>query len=65
MPKQKKLKLPWRLCPHVVVVMGFERFNDLSGYTVEPLMPDRSKVRFQTKGDTGVYAVRGWSRFAS
>ena len=28
-------------------------------------MPDRPKVRFQTKRDTGVYAVRGRSRFAS
>ena len=37
----------------------------LSGYAVEPLMPDRSKVRFQTKRDTGVCAVRGRSRFAS
>ena len=30
---------------------------------VEPLMPDRLIVRFQTKRDTGVYAVRGGSRF--
>ena len=26
---------------------------------VEPFMPDRSKVRYQTKRDTGVHAVRG------
>ena len=31
-----------------VVVVGFERFNDIWGY-VEPLMPGRSKVRYQTK----------------
>ena len=53
------------MCHHVVVVVGLECFNDLWGYAVEPLMSDRSKVRFHTKRDTGVYAVRGWSRFAS
>ena len=42
-------------------MVGLERFNDLYDYTVEPLMPDRPKVKFQTKRDTGVYAVRGWS----
>ena len=31
---------------------------------VEPLMPDRPKVRFQTKRDMGVYAVHARSRFA-
>ena len=55
---------PCRLCPHVVVV-GPERFNDLWSYAVEPLMPDRPKVRFQTKNATGVYAVRGRWKFTS
>ena len=56
---------PCRLCPHVVGVAGLKRFNDVWGYAVKPLMPDRSKLRFQTKRDTGVYAVRGRSRIAS
>ena len=47
---------PCRLFPHVVVI-GLERFS--WGYAVEPLMPDRSKVRRQTKRDTGAYAMRG------
>ena len=47
-----------RLCPHVVVVVGCEHFSDLWGYAVEPLMRDRPKVRFRTKRDTGVNAVR-------
>ena len=42
-----------------------ERFSDLRIMQVETLMPDRPKVRFQTKKDTGVYAVRRRSRFAS
>ena len=52
------------MSPHVVVVVGLECINDLWGYAVEPLMLDRSKVRFQTKRDTGFYDVRE-SRFAS
>ena len=32
---------------------------------VEPFMPDRPKVRFQTKRNTGVYAARGRLRFPS
>ena len=35
------------------------------GYAVEPLVADRSKVRFQTMRDTGVYDVRGRAGFAS
>ena len=35
------------------LVVGLERFNDLWDYAVEPLIPDRSKVRFQTKRDKG------------
>ena len=46
---------PCRQCPHVVVVAGFVCVNDPCGYAVEPLMPDRSKVRRQTKRDTEVY----------
>ena len=49
----------------VVVVVVLERFSDLWGYAVEPLMPTRSKVRFQTKRGMGVYPVHGRSRFAS
>ena len=45
---------PCQLCAHVVVVVGLVCFNDPWGYTVEPLMPDRSRVSFQTKRDTGV-----------
>ena len=48
----------YRLCPHVVVVVRLVCVNDPWGYVVEPLMPDRSKVRCQTKRDTGVYAAR-------
>ena len=40
-------------------------FNDPWCYAVETLMSVRSKVRFQTKRDTGVYAVGGRSAFAS
>ena len=38
-----------QLCSHAVVVVGFVCFDDPWGYAVGPLMPDRSKVRFQTK----------------
>ena len=51
--------------PLIAVMVGLECFNDLWGYAVDPLMPVRSKVRFQTKRDTGVYTVREWSKFAS
>ena len=50
---------------HVVMVVGLVCFNGPLGYAVEPLMLDRFKVRFQTKRDTGVYAVCGQSGFAS
>ena len=42
--------------PHVVVVVGLECFNDLWDNAVEPLMSDRSKIKFQTKKDT--YGLR-------
>ena len=45
-------------------MVGLVRFDNLWGYAVEPLIPDRPKVRFHTKRNTGVYAVGGWSRFA-
>ena len=48
----------------VVIVVGLMCFDDPWGYAVEPLMPDRFQVRFQTKRDTGVYTVRGRSMFA-
>ena len=50
--------------PHVVVVVGLVCFNDPWGYAVEPLMADRSKVRCQTKRDTGVYALHERLGFA-
>ena len=50
--------------PHVVVMVGLERFDDLWGYAVEPLMLDRPKMISDQAGP-GVYAVRGWLRFAS
>ena len=50
---------PCRLCSHVVVVIGLVCVNDPWGYAVELLMSDRSKVRRQTKWDTGVYDARG------
>ena len=61
------LDKPADCVPHVrvVVVVGFMCFDDPWDYAVEPLMPDRSKVRFQTKRDTGVYAMRRESWFAS
>ena len=46
-----------------VVMVGLESFNDLWGYAVEPLMPIRSKVKFQTKRNTGICAVRVEVRF--
>ena len=56
---------PCRQCPHVVVVVDLVCVSDPWGYAVEPLMPERSKVRRQTKRDMGVYATRRWWRFAS
>ena len=56
---------PYRLCPHVAVVLGLVCVNDPWGYAVETLMPDRSKMRRQTKRDTGVYAASGPWRFTS
>ena len=53
--------VPYRLCPHVVVVVGLERVSDLWGYAGRA-MP---KVRDQTKSDMRVYAMRGGSRFTS
>ena len=49
----------------LVNAVGLVCVNDLWGYAVEPLTPDRSKVSRQTKQDTGVYASRGRWRFAS
>ena len=54
-----------QVCTHVVVVVGLVCTSDPWVYAVEPLMSDRSNVRHQTKRDTGVYAARGRSRFAS
>ena len=45
--------------PQVIVVEGLERFNDLWGYVVEPLMPDRYRVRFQVKRDMGFTPCAG------
>ena len=65
MPAHRPL-WPYRLCPHVVVVLGLSVgrmcFDDTWGYAWRPLMPDGSKVRFQTKRDTRVYVVGGWLR---
>ena len=57
--------LPCRLCPHVIVVEGLVCVSDPWGYSVEPLMPDRTKVRRQTKRDKEVYTARRLWRFAS
>ena len=40
--------------PHVVVVVGV---SDPWSYAVKPLMPARSKVRFQTKWDASPYQM--------
>ena len=56
---------PCRLCPHVVVVVGLVCFEDPWSYAVEPLIPDRPKVRFQNKRDTEVNAVCGQMGFAT
>ena len=45
--------LPCRLCPRVVVVVGLLCFDDPYGYAVEPIVPYRSKVIFQTKRPRG------------
>ena len=58
------IKLHSQLCPHVVIVVGLDRFSDPWGYAGRA-MPDRPKVRDQTKRDMGVYAVHGRSRFTS
>ena len=47
------------MCPHVVVVVRFVCVNDPWSYALELLMPDRSKVKLQTKRDTGVFTARG------
>ena len=39
-------------------MVGLERVIDHWGYTVEPLMPDRPKVRDQTKRERGLRRVR-------
>ena len=39
----KSAKLPDRLGPHVVVVVGAVCFDDPWEYAIEPLMPDRSR----------------------
>ena len=49
-------KLSWYGLSVSVIVVAIQ---------VELLMPDRPKVRFQTKRDTGVYAVHRRSRFTS
>ena len=51
-------------CPHVVVMVGLVCINDPWGYMGEPLMPEWSMVRRQTKRDTRVYATRVRRRFA-
>ena len=50
---------------YVPTLVRLERFSDLWGHAVEPLMPDRSKVRDQIKRDTGAYTARSRSRFDS
>ena len=59
------VKISLLTVPHVVFVVGRVCFDDPWGYAVEPLVPDRSKMRLQTKRDTGVYAVCGRPSFAS
>ena len=59
------VKFPCRLCLHVFALVGLVCINDPWSYALEPLMPDRSKVRCQSKWDTEVYAARGEWRFAS
>ena len=56
---------PCRLCPHVIVVMGLKRINDLWNYAVEPNMPARFKVRFQHGGLRHVRVVEVLFRDAS
>ena len=48
-----------RSSPSLTVLVSFRAMQ------VELLIPDRPKVRFQTKKNTEVYAVRGSSRFTS
>ena len=40
--------------PHGIVVVGLVCLNDPWSYPVEPLTPNRSKMRRQTKRDTGI-----------
>ena len=47
------------IVPHVVVVVGLVCINDPWSYAVEPLMPDRSKVRNQTSGTRGFTPCAG------
>ena len=47
-------------------MVQLERVSNVWGCAdQESLTPDRPKVRFGTKRDTGVYAVRGRSKFTS
>ena len=57
-------ELPCRLCLHVFVLVGLERFSHLWGYAVRHACLTGSKWDSRLR-DTGVYAVCGKSRFAS
>ena len=59
---------PYRLCPHVVVMVALVCVNDPWGYAVKPLMPDRSKLKRRTRTvevrfrDASVYQVSSRGR---
>ena len=65
--RTSRFRAPCRLSLQVVVMVGLERFNNPWVYAAEPLMPDRPKVRDQTKRDKGAYTytVRERSRITS
>ena len=51
-PDSVAVVLPCRLCPHVVVMVGLEHFDDPWGYAVEPLLGRRVVVvRFRYASD--------------
>ena len=47
---KKVMFVPADVCPHIFVVVELKCLDDLWSYAVEPLMPDRPKVRFKTRG---------------
>ena len=61
----KVLWTPYRLCPHVVVVVELDRFSDIWGYASRATHACQAQNDIPDQGDTEIYAVHRWSRFIS